>query len=50
MTLNIDALQEMDAQEEVQLGCRFLGSCCGPPLPWMPTFTIISCFGCTFTV
>lgn len=49
MTLNVDALQELEPAEEVGLACPIVASCCAPILPWMPTFTFVSCFGCTIT-
>lgn len=48
MELNVEALQELAPAQEVGLeGCPILGSCCLPPGNLF--FTIVSCFGCTFT-
>lgn len=49
MSLNIDALQELEATEnEVALGCGFPSGCC-VLTPFTATFTVVTCFGCTFT-
>ena len=49
MTMNIEALQELAPSEAISLdACPILGSCCQIQ-PWVPLFTIVSCFGCSFT-
>ncbi|MFC8373388.1 MULTISPECIES: ALQxL family class IV lanthipeptide [unclassified Streptomyces] len=46
MTLDIDALQELESTEEPSLGiCSLPGSCCSG---LGGLVTILTCFGCTF--